>query len=236
MDSEDKIVDFNTIVRKGINYYRYNLQEIMHYDKPMVVVGTCCGEACNSDSKIVFQNIIPYVNDSYDVRNVTSHINIPKSELREYMDSFENLYGKKYVMVVRVYSYNDQYDIPRFGLKLSDELEYFGFPKIIELKDSNPVTDIPENLTLNFINTFKNYYVCDKIDNTNNISYKPNLDNIVNIYSIKENRNKKTRKGSYFKKTNIKTAMRTSSKRRLYDMKHSFDNNIAYDYSVFMNT
>ena len=116
-------VDFNEIKEKSKNYNRYRIQSLIRYDKPIIVSCIFKGDAIAAENRYVFTNIKPFdVDDSIEFKELADHVNLEKDICEANFDFNKVKIGDTIILVCRPYIYYNDYDVPRGGLKLSDEL------------------------------------------------------------------------------------------------------------------
>lgn len=254
------ILNFKNILNQGVNYNRYYIQSLIKYNKPIIVTGKFVGQANSAETKYTFTQIKPYVSeDEFDIYELTNHINIEKIDLEEYYSEEEmNKYLYKYfVLVCKPYYYNDDQGFKRASLGPTDELIRYGFPAFKLLEESKSSDDIPWDKVIDFRTEFDYKFVCPKnskysrydadgspikdfiyiesvAKSSNN---KVSLDDMIkqsigySIFDSQEYNSKKSK--NFHKKVNIKSALKSSANRRMYDFKHSYKDSVQNNYSVF---
>ena len=256
-------LNFKNILNQGVNYNRYYIQSLIKYNKPIVVTGKFVGQANSAETKYTFTNIKPYVSEEeFDIYELTNHINIDKIDMEGYYSEEElsKYFFKYFVIVCEPYYYNDDQGFKRASLRPTDELVRYGFPAFKLLEDSKSSKDIPWNKVIDFRTEFDYKFVCPKnskhcrynedgtpiknftyiefIDsNLKNTSSKVSLDDMIKQsigYSIFDTPDYEvTKMKKFHKKANIKSALKSSANRRMYDFKHGHSDSVKNNYSVF---
>lgn len=243
------VINFKNVLNQGVNYNRYYIQSLIKYNKPIIVTGKFVGQSNSAITKYTFTNIKPYVSEEkYNVYELTSHINIDKIYLDEIFNEVElrKHMNKIFVMVCKPYYYKDSNGLKRASLEPTDELIRFGFPSFKLLSESKSSNDIPWKEIIDFRTEFNYKFVCPKNSkysryNKDGIPIKDfvyiesygeskekvcSLDDMIKNsigYSIFDDSEitgtKKQR--NFHKKSNLKSMIKSSAKRKMYNMKHS---------------
>lgn len=254
------IIDFKSVLNQGINYNRYYIQSLIKYNKPIIVTGKFVGESNSAETKYAFTNIKPYVSEEeFDIYELTNHINIEKICIEDYYPEAEimNHLNKIFVIVCKPYYYkDDNIRLKRASLEPTNELLKYGFPAINLLSESKSYNEIPWDKIIDFRNEFNYRFVCPKdskykryskdgvpVKDFSYIKYnggnrEQSLDDMIkksigySIFDMDDTSiSKKTK--TFHKKSNIKSVMKASAKRRMYDLKHHHTDSLQNNYNVF---
>ena len=256
------VIDFKTIVNQAVNYNRYYLQELIKYNKPIVVVAKFAGQSNSAYTKYTFTNIKPYVPDDYVSYDLTQHINIQKSYFEEFYPETENLINKDFVIVCKPYYYYDDNKIKRASLEPTNELLYNNFPAFCLLSESFPADMIPYDKVIDFRTEFNYKFACPRNSKYQRYENGVPIKNFVYIQSLSLNNNlesinsekansldtmieeviginpydknsKKHKPNSFYKNTNIKSVLRSTAKRKMNDLRHRYVDSIRETYNLF---
>ena len=143
-------VDFQEIKEKSKVYNRYRIQSLIEYDKPIIVRGIFKGDSIGIENRYVFTDIKPFDLDrNIEFKTLADHINLEKDICQAYFDFSKVKIDDEMVLVCRPYIYYDENDVPRGGLKLSNELYESGFP-VIQLFETSYTMEIPYYKVIDF--------------------------------------------------------------------------------------
>ena len=154
---------------KTRDYYRKFIKELLPYDKPFLVTGTYQSPYRPEDAYFCcFTSIFPYACHASS-KLLCNHIHVEREDCEEAFGRFDMGYvGKRFVLCVRPYLYDDE----RGGLRLSKELSAYIHP-VFPVDWVKTATEVYEKIPLGKVLDFR--YLPSKWD------YLANIDSYENV-------------------------------------------------------